>query len=180
MKMNGDELLLDQQEVMDVPQNLLPMVVLSDNLRSFFSFAIKVHEQGAYNHMMWMIRPGVLASQNAVFQEQSASKYLSRYRLKLWCCPSWTDEERKLIVDAIATDISKPWYCRIYDPIAIIGQALGIDDMQIPGADICSDKARYLQLVDKEYDLDHPDPEDVNRWLMGRSKYQVFGRYVPD
>ena len=30
------------------------------------------------------------------------------------------------------------------------------------------------------YNLNHPDPEDINRWLEESGRYRVYGRYVPD
>jgi hypothetical protein len=174
------ELFLSKQDVLDIPDELLPMPVLSDCLRSLFGAGIKIHTSGAYNHFMWLISKGVLASQNYIFQKQPVSDYFKKYRLKFWYCHSWTPDERKKIIDAITSDLNKSWYKRLYDPVAILGQAIYCDFIQLPFIDICSDKGDYLSLVDPSYDLFHPDPEDVNRWLEKSGKYQVYGRYVPD
>lgn len=178
MDLKNGQILLSREDVMAIPERMLPMVVLSDNLRSFFSMAIKNHEQGCYNHLMWLIRPGVIASQNLTFQAQPVQEYFNGFRMKFWHCPSWTPEQRKAIIDAIETDLKKPWYKRIYDFVAIIGQGIGIPSLQTPGIDICSDKGKYLN--DINYDLKHPDPEQVNHWLMTQRKYEVYGRYMPD
>jgi hypothetical protein len=172
--------IMTREDVMKIPAGLLPMPVLSDNLRGFFSWGIKVHEEGCYNHFMWLIRPGVLATQNCLFQAQPVRDYFAQYRLKFWHCPAWTAEERARIVAAIEADLAKPWWKRTYDCLAIVGQALHMDWIQTPGLDICSDKAAYLRLVDLYYDLQHPNPEKVNWWFMTRPPYQVYGRYVPD
>jgi hypothetical protein len=178
MDLKNGQILLSREDVMAIPERLLPMVVLSDNLRSFFSMAIKAHSEGCYNHLMWLIRPGVIASQNLTFQAQPVRDYFNGFRMKFWHCPSWTPEQRKAIIDAIETDLKKPWYKRIYDFVAIIGQGIGIPSLQTPGIDICSDKGKYLN--DINYDLKHPDPEQVNHWLMTQRKYEVYGRYMPD
>lgn len=186
MELKNGELLLSREDVMNIPREKLPMMVLSDNLRAFFAFAIKAHEKGCYNHFMWMPHPEVIASQNMLFQAQSPREYLDAFRLKFWWCPSWTMEQRRKIIDAIDADLVKPWYKRIYDFPAILGQAIGISSIQTPGLDICSDKAKYLEMVDLYYDLEHPDPEQVNHWLMQQRtedckfKYEVYGRYMPD
>ncbi|MFC1895602.1 hypothetical protein ACFL0Q_02920 [Thermodesulfobacteriota bacterium] len=73
---------LTRQDVLDIPQRDLPMLVLSDNLRSVMSARIKEHESGCYNHMMWMRRPGFFASQDRLFREVPAEKYLDRHRFK--------------------------------------------------------------------------------------------------
>lgn len=174
------EELLTRDDVMAIPAGRLPMPVFSDNLRSFFSWGIKVHEEGCYNHFMWLIRPGIVASQNATFTEEPIRNYFKKCRLKFWHRPSWTPEQRKTIIDAIAADLAKPWYRRLYDPLAILGQVLHMDFIQTPGIDICSDKGKYLALVDVNYDLTHPDPEQINHWLMEQRQYEVYGRYMPD
>jgi len=174
------EILLDREDVVDIPREKLPMVVLSDNLRGFFSWAIKAHETGCYNHLMWLVAPGVIASQNFLFQAQPVRDYLDAFRLKFWWNPSWSPEQREKIISAIDRDVTAPWYKRIYDVPAIIGQAIGITSIQTPGIDICSDKGKYLKLVDLYYNLKRPNPEQVNHWLMERRDYEVYGRYVPD
>ena len=180
MELHNSEILLSREDVMNIPERLLPMVVLSDNLRSFFSMAIKAHETGCYNHLMWLIRPGVIASQNLTFQAQPVRDYFNGFRMKFWHCPAWTAEQRNTIINTIETDLKKPWYKRIYDFPAILGQAIGIPSIQTPGIDICSDKAKYLEMVDLYYCLKHPSPEQVNHYLMERREYEVYGRYMPD
>ncbi len=175
------EILLSRQDVMVIPAELCPMPLLSDNLRSFFSWGIKEHEEGNYNHYMWLIRPGIVISQGLFFKEEQITDYFDKCRLKFWYCPGWTPEERKKIINAMEIDLKKPWYERIYDVPAIVGQLFHCDWFQTPGVDICSDKGKYLKITDSNYDLFHPDPEEVNRWLMKYpDKYKVYGRYVPD
>ena len=180
MELHNGEILLSREDVMNIPERLLPMVVFSDNLRSFFSSAIKQHSEGNYNHLMWLVRPCVIASQNYLFQSQPVQDYFNGFRLKFWHCPEWTPAQRKQIIDAIDADLAQPWYRRMYDYLAIVGQGIGISALQTPGIDICSDKGKYLKLVDLHYDLAHPDPEDVNHYLMMQRKYEVYGRYLPD
>jgi hypothetical protein len=158
-----------------------PMVVFSDNLTSWISTAIKQHQQWSYNHAMWLIAPGVVASQDALFHRAPLSEYLQgAHRLKFWTNPRWTDGDRRRIRQAIAADLQRPWYRRLYDPVAIVGQALHADWIQLPWVNICSDRASYLAEVDPEYNLSHPDPADVNRWLDSRGIYDVYGRFIPD
>jgi hypothetical protein len=80
---------------------------------------------------------------------------------------------------AIEDHLKKPWYCRLYDVPAILGQLVW-HDMQIPGLQICSDSGDYLARVDERYNLSHPDPEQVNGWLEKHPDYEVYGRYMPD
>lgn len=180
MKTIAGSTFLSADEILAIPPFLCPMVVFSDSLRGFFSWAIKVHEHGCYNHAMWLLPGNLVASQNMVYQKQPIQNYIGNFRLKLWYCPDWTAEERKIILAMIEKHVSKPWYKRVYDVPAIFGQLLHLDFIQTPGLDICSDSGAYLKLVDPQYNLKHPDPEEVNHWLEGHTKYKVYGRYVPD
>lgn len=159
----------------------MPFLVLSDNLHSLVSAEIKSHEQGCYNHLMWMITPGYFISQDFLFHRVDIEKYLQWHRLKFWHNPNWSKVERFLIIGTIVKDLRLPWYKRLYDPLQIVGKKIGCDWLQIPGScKICSDRADYLWLADQEYDLYHPSPAEVNRWLTASEKYKVFMRYLPD
>jgi hypothetical protein len=174
------KVLLSRNDILSIPDELCPMIVLSDNIRSLISWGIKVHESGCYNHAMILMPGGKFASQDLLFRQVPVSNYFKRHRLKFWHCPLWTVEQRRTMLANIYNDLDKPWYKRLYDPLAIVGQAIHCDWIQIPGIDICSDKGKYLRLVDPLYDLNHPDPENLNRWLEKNRRYQVYGRYVPD
>jgi len=176
----GETTFLTQADLENVPSAMLPMPVLSDNLRSFFSWGIKAHAKGCYNHFMWMIYPGVLASQNFLFQSQPVKDYFDTCRLKLWHCKTWTPADRLSVIKAIENKLKQPWYKRLYDIPAIFGQ-LFWKEIQTPGLRICSDYGDYLKLADPSYNLRFPDPEQVNSWLEEHpERYEVYGRYVPD
>jgi hypothetical protein len=173
---------MTKEDLFRIPQEYMPMIVLSDNLRNIFSAGIKAHTNGCYGHMMILIAPGVLASmQTNGFKRVLLKSFLDDDRLKLWWCPEWTDADRKKIMDEINRELKRPWWQNCYDFLSYPGQLFNIHWLQVPGFDICSDKAKYLKLVDKDYDLENPDPEQVNRWLEEHQpKYQVYGRYTPD
>lgn len=176
----GENTFLTAKDLENVPPEMLPMPVLSDNLRSFFSWGIKAHEQGCYSHFMWMIYPGILATQNSLFQKESVNAYIKKCRLKLWYCKTWTVDDRIKVINKIEQDLNLPWYKRLYDYPAILGQ-LFWHEFQTPGFSICSDKGVYLKEIDPTYDLRFPDPAQVNTWLTEHpDKYEVYGRYVPD
>jgi len=171
--------ILTAQDVLNIED--CPMAVLSDNLGSPVAGAIKGHTRGAYNHFMWLIEPGTFCSQDLTFKRVAAGEYLKgAHRLKFWTNPSWKPNQREAIIAALKKDLDKPWYRKLYDWPAIIGQALNWRWLQVPGIDICSDKARLLALVDFRYDLENPDPQDVNAWLERTYGYEVYGRYIPD
>jgi hypothetical protein len=176
---------LSRDELLQIPQQLMPMPVLADNLRNIVSAAIKIHTSGAYGHMMWLIAPGTLASmQTNGYKRVKLESFLDGDRLKLWWCPDWSDKQRKAILDAINKELKKNWWQgNRYDFISYIGQLTGLKWIQSPFAnvDVCSDKGKYISLVDHDYNLVNPDPEQVNKWLENHQpKYQVYGRYTPD
>ena len=175
---------LTKSAVSNVPKDLLPMMVFSDNMRSFFSFGIKAKEKGFYNHFMWMYRPGFFASQDRTFREVPTENYVEKHRLKFCLNLMWSAKDRATIRKRIAKDLARKWYKRTYDYLAILGQAINMEWIQIPGLDICSDKARYLRFVDDRFDLKHPSPTNINQWLKEEAQrsrgYEVFARYSPD
>jgi len=177
----SEQTLLTIKQIEEIPQELLPILVLSDNLKGLFAWAIKAHKKGAYNHLMWLYKPGMLASQNFLYESQPVSDYAKDYRLKLWYCKEWTKEQCQGVIWAIEQKLNRPWYKRIYDVPAILGQAVNLPWIQTPGIDICSDSGEYLEIGDDNYKLFHPDPEKVNRFMNKYpEKYQVYGRYTPD
>lgn len=176
---------LTKADLFTIPQEFMPMIVLSDNLRNMVSAAIKAHTKGCYGHLMILIAPGTLASmQTNGYKRVKLDSFTDNDRLKLWWCPEWTDKERKQILIEIDKELKRKWWQgNRYDFISYIGQLTGWKWIQSPfqGVDVCSDKAKYLKMVDKDYDLINPDPEEVNRWLEDHQpKYQVYGRYTPD
>jgi hypothetical protein len=175
-----NEKTLSKEDVLNISQENCPMLVFSYGIGSPIATAIAMKEKGFYNHFMWLLEPGVFASQDWLFKKVPAEKYLDKHALKFVYGKNWGLEERKTLAGAITTDLSKPWYKRLYDPIAIVGQALSINWLQIPGVDICSDKAEYLTLVDPDYKLKFPSPTDVNLYTKANGNYAVYGRFRLD
>jgi hypothetical protein len=180
-----DKTNLDRNDIFNIPDSVLPMPVFSDNMTSFFSCAIKAHEDGYYNHFMWLIGQNTFASQDWIFTMDSVGDYLDRCRLKFWYCHSWSESDRRKIKNSIIDDLGRPWWQRLFDPIAIIGQAIECPWIQTPGMDICSDKGKYLKIADPKYNLNRPSPADINKWFIANSidhggNYEVYGRYTPD
>lgn len=172
---------LSKQDVLGAPYDLFPMLCVSDNPDSIFSALIKWRTQGVYNHFMWYHRPGYVASQNAFFGEQPIEQYLKKHRLQFWYSPQWTMADRVRIQMAIGADLDKPKWQTRYDWLQIIGKALPWAEwINVPGTRICSDYAEYLKLTDPSYDLYHPAPAEVRRWLMAHpERYTPYGTYMP-
>lgn len=168
---------LSYDQLFAIPESEMPMPVLSDNVRSIIGGAIKVHSQGMYNHFMWLIAPGVLATQNVTgFKRCPLRDYAKSHRLKLFRSLSWDGEQRLAIIARINADLDQPWYKRRYDFLAYLGHLTRIRAIHSPWAEICSEKARYIP----GFNLRNPSPQDVNAWLESRYDFSVYGRYTPD
>lgn len=179
-----EERFLTLQEIKDIPDEFRPMLVLADNIRGFFSLGVKIRTKGSYGHFMWLLPEG-FASQAWTFHVAKVEDYAGCI-LKFVFNPSWTADQKARMIAAIRADLARPWYKRIYDFPAILGQLLGWDWLQYGRAFICSERIVYLRLTEPEADewlkVDHtPTPTDVNLWTKARSdKYKVWGRYSPD
>jgi len=172
------------KDVRNIPADDLPLLVLSDNTMSLLSLGIKFHQRGAYNHLMWMRQPGYFATQDMLFKEVPINKYLTgKHRLKFWSF-NFSEGSKNFIRNMIYTDLCRPWYKRLYDPLQIIGKLFRTPKLQLPYFDICSDKAKYLRHVDKTFCADvprHRSPSEINHYLQKRlHTYFVYGRHVSD
>jgi len=175
---------LTAEEIGEIPEEHLPLFVLSDACQSVVAARIKSLQDGTYNHAMWLVWDGepVFITQDATLRKVPLDKYVTkRHRLKFWWNPDWTEEEQVAIHKALFGLLNSPWHQRLYDPLQIIGIRFGLPWLQIPGKfKICSDHGDLLLAVDPEYSLVHPSPPDLNRWLKGQERYQVYARYTPD
>jgi len=178
------------QQVLNIPEDALPLIVLSENTSSLFSARIKRHTCGLYNHAMilWKIeetdthcpRPEV-ATQEILLRSCPLSDYLrGKHRLKFWTRPDWTPDIRDHIREKIARRLALPWYKRLYDPIGIIGHAIGLTRLHIPALHYCSEFIADVLGRDNIL-VRQPSPADINRIFKNHPGiWKVFGRYDPD
>ena len=172
--------LLTRKDILSIPDELCPMMVFSFGIGSPIATAIAMKEHGLYNHFMWLLSPGMLATQDVTFRMMPVENYMEKHALKFVYNKMWQTEDRAKLRKALDAGLAKPWYRRLYDPLAIVGQALNLEWLQVPGLDICSDKAKPLKLVDRNYDLKHPSPTNINNWMKKQKGYAVYGRYRLD
>jgi len=52
--------------------------------------------------------------------------------------------------------------------------------MNRKGLDFCSERGKYLGRIDPAYNLDHPDPSELNAWTKNSGRFEVTGRYAPE
>ena len=79
--------ILTETEILNIPEEDLPLLTLSFNYRSIISTLINIRKKSHYNHFMLYHRPGFFASQGASFKEESVENYTKYHRLKFWYNP---------------------------------------------------------------------------------------------
>lgn len=175
---------LTKEDIYNIPKEDTPLLVISDAVQSIVAARIKSLQNGHYNHLMWLINikgKNVFASQDTTFKLVELDKYVdNKHRLKFWYDKEWTNMEKVTILSSIQSYLELPWYKKMYDPLQIFGIRIGAKWLQMPGTRICSDFGDQLGLVDFNYQLSHPSPPEVNRWLKKHSYYEVYGRYTSD
>ncbi len=174
--------LLSVQELFNIPESLMPMPVLSDNVRNIFSAGIKAHIHGCYGHFMWLIAPGTFASmQTNGYKMVKMEDFIGTDRLKFWYFPNWTVEQKAKVQKAIRAELKRPWWKNRYDFLSYIGHLTGWKWIQSPFSDVCSDKGKFIGLNESDFNLRYADPENINDWLESvKPRALVYGRYTPD
>lgn len=141
--------------------------ILCNDAQGMLGWFIKWYTQGNYCHAMLTRKPGFVCSQNDMFQEIPISGYLRNSEgLKFWRINNITPEEFTLINTAITADLNKPWWNRMYNYMGLVGQALRVPGISMPGQDICSQRdAEYLRLLSRLAAIipAHPSPADLDR-----------------
>jgi len=175
------EKIITLEDLESIPYDHLPLMVLSTDNASFFSWGVRARRHANYSHFMWMHRAGFFASQHFFFKEVPVSKFFEKTdRLKFWTCSLMTEKTKQLVFARIQAELDKPKWKTRYDWLAILGQLLGISQIQNPWTKICSEHAAYIKYFDPRYNLKCPAPDQVNEWMKYRSEYTVYGRYYND
>jgi hypothetical protein len=165
-----------------------PQMMLTRNTRSFIGSGISGVTKGFYNHFCWLYSIDEVASQDWIFRRASLDNYLTDdYIVKFVTDTRWAQRSKQTLMGAINDDLNAPFYKRLYDPIAILGQLTGLRWLQLPMLDICSDYGRYLKFTDTKYKLKYPNPTSINMYqkenqatdINKQLGYLVTARWVP-
>ena len=156
-----------------------PKLVFCDSVFGLFGYLVRKRTKGMYSHFMWELSPGVFASQGVLFKRFSLEHYRD-YHLKFVVNVRWGKYEQNLLRVAIEDDLQRKWYSNAYDIIGVLGKLFGINEIN-SSLNFCSERGRYLGLVEHDYDLKAPTPSDLNEWTKARrDRFKVVGRYSPD
>lgn len=164
-----------------IPKKDLPLIVLTDDRRSFLSWAIKHHSQGNYNHSMIMVKEDFFVSQDfAGYREVQIKTYQKNHiRLKFWKVKDITTEEKQKINEAVVRDLKAPWFKRRYDFLGIAGQFLGLRWINNTWTRYCSERIRdyYKDILKLPV---HPTPSEINAICKTSSRMNEYGYWEDD
>ena len=184
---------LKKIDMRSINEKDLPLIVFSDNTSGLIEFIIKYRTKGAYNHVMWANKKGKFASQGNTYSEVDVSRYMKDgNRLKFVNILGITPYQRSLIIESIDNKLARPWYKKMYDWLGIFGQAIGLNKINIPGLNYCSEDApQHLKNAYFAFGFpmraiiknmpDHMSPQEFNEYLKKYPEiFAVYGYWDSD
>jgi hypothetical protein len=160
----------------------IPLVAFVDNSNNFFSWAIKWRTKGIYCHVMNLMNPFSLLSQElSGLKLIPIDKYLKRnIKIKFWKI-KFDAKIKDLILKEMIKDSKLPKYKTMYDFLGIFGQALGLKKINNPFKMFCSERnAKYLRIGDPDFPY-HLSPEEQNEYMKTKPElYEVYGYWIAE
>lgn len=159
----------------------LPVLVFVDDLRSWFGLAIKAHSNGNYNHVMWLYKRWMLASQGWLYSSVSFEKYSTpNVMLKFWTFDIPADE-KAILLKHITDGLAAPWWQRFYDVPGLIGQAVHARQIQVPGLNYCSERVSSdLRVLPRfaHHVGPRPTPVELNVLMNQEAETRCLGYWL--
>lgn len=172
-----DYRILTLKDLQDIPANKLPMPVVSESAFSLFGCLIVGHQRDFYSHSMWLYRPGWFATQGFTFSLKQLEPIAAKCRLKLFDC-EFNQMQKSEIEYRIHEQLNDSWFLRRYDIVGVLGQLLGLRNLNIPYLNYCSERVgNDLASVFPGFQIKKPTPSDINRWCSKHLK--IYGYYDP-
>jgi hypothetical protein len=143
---------------------------------------IKVRTGAKYNHVMMLVSPEEVATQNWLYKRLPLKKYMTRKHRLLFIEIDVPIEAKNAILKNINKDLSLSWNKRRYDVLGIVGQIFGINRLNNKKRYFCSErvvdtiKYAYNNVgADAKKVLDgmpaHEDPEGLKSYMLMYNKY---------
>lgn len=167
----------------EIKSNDLPVIVLSDDRRSFLSWGIKNHSHGNYNHIMELFEFGELATQNFNgFRKVNIGKYIQpQYHLKFYKCTKADLKKQIEWIRLINAELNEVWWKKKYDFLGIVGQVLHIRWIQNPFARYCSERvAEHLRKLFGFNISKRPTPSELNTYFRNNPDFELLGYWWED
>jgi hypothetical protein len=177
--------LMTLEEIKRIPPEHYPIIMYCDG-GSLFGWLIRAIDRSAASHIQLLYDTDKIASQWFYYTTFNVD-HLATYNCKLIWNPTWTPEQRKILIDAIKERLACGKWKTRYDVWGVLGEALNIGWMQSRTYDFCSEAVgRFLRMVDPEFDKwmqssKTPTPKEINLYTKSHNPpYQIYGRYLVD
>ena len=186
-------------ELIDDPrkiyQNDMPFhFILSNQSTSLVAWAINWKTQSNFDHCMQSINAGKFITQDfGGYHEVPMDSYLKRGgELKFIKIINATSSFNIAFRSAILNRLAQPWYKKVYDYGNILGRAVGLNWIRLPGTYDCSEIslamikkcATYLAQPDCNFLMSLPDnasPDDIDQAVKNNpDKLEVYGLWEAD
>jgi len=167
-----------------------PMIVFCRDRKNLISRLISNFTHG-HNHVMELWSPQYFASQNFNgYSRVAINKYNKKHIHLMFYKPKLSIKDRKLWLQEISKAIkaieNKPWYHRIinrqgYDYLGILGQLIGIDQINNPWKEYCSEDVtgkirRRMKLNPVQA---KPNPQELFVFVDGHPDFEYMGELNP-
>lgn len=180
----------------NIPEADYPLIAFSDKTSGLIEFLIKFRTKGAYNHVMFLHRPGYFASQGNTYSEAPLSRYMKKgNRIKLVQIVGLSPVQRKLIIESINKKLKLPGFMKLYNWLGIAGQATGLKWLSFPGLEYCSQDVpqhiKYMAIKSMD-DEDvrkqvirnipkNPSPQELNEYFKNKPEhFKTYGKWEED
>lgn len=179
----------------EIPQNDMPFhFVLSNQTTSLISFLIDWKTNANFDHCMQSINQGKFITQDfGGYHEIPMDQYLKRGgELKFIKITNATPKFNQAFRDGIIERLKQPWYKKIYDYGNILGRAIGINWIHLPGTYDCSEVSLYMikkysmyLLLHDQYIIntisDRTSPDDIDQVVKNNpTVFTLYGQWEAD
>lgn len=167
---------------LEISKKDCPLIVLSTHMTGGLQFIIRKNTEGTYNHIMFLLEPRLVASQDWFFETKPLSDYVGKgFKLKFWSMHDHFSkrELRRVIQDHLAL----PKWRRFYDVPGCVCQGIpGLKKVNIPFLHFCSE--RVPKIINDAYGVGAPNnanPAECNQYFKDNPKtYKYYGHYTFD
>lgn len=178
-----------------IPQSDMPIHgVFSNQATSLISFGIDWRTRSVYDHFMDSINQGKFICQDfGGFHEIPMDGYLIKGgQLKFVKLVNANEKFNIAFRSAILNHLAEPWYKKIYGFANVLGRAIGIPWLNIPGTYDCSmiglkfwkDCCGYLPLKDSAIIMAIPNtasPSDLDDVVQNNPDiFSIYGEWSAD
>lgn len=178
-----------------IPESDMPFhFILSNQTTSLIAWAINWKTRSNFDHCMAQINPDKFISQDfGGYHELPMDRYLTKGgELKFIKITNATEQFNIAFRSAILNRLAQPWYKKIYDYGNILGRAIGLNWLRLPGTYDCSEVSlymvkqctMYLPKSTADFIMSLPNnasPDDIDQSVKNNpNEFTVYGQWQSD